>query len=311
MCKYCRNFAPPPNRGAVYLNYSICMGEVLDILKRILKGWILPANFIKYGARVRFYIQHLTLSAEYKRFLCLTTQLKNRHVGSRCFLLGAGSSISAQDISKLEGEFVISMSNTFVHPDFKKIKPKYHVVPPLMSQHSHLHSEADFILWLQDMEKSTGSAEIFFHIGDKGMIDKNFLFKNRIVHWVNYGFRDNDISKGFDLRNIPSIWSVSELALFVAVYMGFDSIYTIGIDHDWFIGSMVYFYDPQKDHKLKLTPNDLSFADSEFQMRRHAEIFSKYKQIYRLHNKIFNANSNSNHYLDVFPKVDYDSLFNK
>lgn len=237
-------------------------------------------------------------------------ELKDRHVGSRCFIFGAGSSVKEQGISKLNGEFVISVSNTFVHPDFSRIKPRYHVLPPLLRSHGRLHSEDKFVGWLRAMEVATGDADMFMHIGDWGMVERNGLFKNRIIHWVEYSVAwDQDFGAPINLMSVPPIWSVSELALTVAVYLGFDQIYLVGIDHDWFNGVLVYFYDHAKEHALRPDQSDLGFADSEFQMRRHADIFKKYKYLYSMKKNIYNANANPHHYLDVFPKVEFDSLF--
>ena len=93
------------------------------------------------------------------------------------------------------------------------------------------------------------------------------------------------------------------------MYLGFENIYLLGIDHDWFNGPLRYFYDPNTQHKMKPDAERISFADAEFQMRRHAIIFKKYKYLYALKENIYNANANPDHYLDVFPKVDYESLF--
>ena len=148
------------------------------------------------------------------------------------------------------------------------------------------------------------------HVGDRGMVEKNGLFKNRFIHWVEYSVAwDDNFDAPIDLLCVPPIWSVSELALTVAVYLGFDKIYLIGIDHDWFNGVLVYFYDHAKEHILHPDQSDLSFADSEFQMRRHASIFRKYKYLYSMKKNIYNANANPRHYLDVFPKVEFESLF--
>ena len=43
-------------------------------------------------------------------------------------------------------------------------------------------------------------------------------------------------------------------------------------------------------------------------MRRHAEIFRKYKYLRSINENIFNANATPNHYLDVFKKVNYDDI---
>lgn len=286
-------------------------------LKQFVRQWIIPSGVWHLLARIRHSQKPqpalpALLSPEEITLLKKNEELKDRHVGSRCFILGAGSSVKEQDISKLEGEFVISVSNTFVHPDFSRIKPQYHVLSPLLKSHGQLHSEEKFVGWLQAMEIATGEAEMFMHIGDREMVERNGLFKKRIIHWVEYiDAWDENFDAPINLMCVPPIWSVSELALTVAVYLGFDKIYMVGFDHDWFNGVLVYFFDHTKEHALYSPKyeSDLSIVDSEHQMRRHAYIFKKYKYLYSMKKNIYNANANPKHYLDVFPKVDYDALF--
>jgi len=284
----------------------------MNKLKQFVRQWLVPTGFWHLLAKIKSSqnLQLALLSPEDITLLKKNEELKDRHAGSRCFILGGGSSVKSQDISKLEGEFVISVSNTFVHPVYSLIKPRYHVLPPLLKSHGLLHSEEKFVGWLREMEIATGVAEMFMHIGDREMVERNGLFKNRIIHWVEYtGGWDEDFDVPIDLASVPPIWSVSELALTVAVYLGFDKIYLVGIDHDWFNGPLVYFYDHKVQHAMKPTEKQLEFADSEFQMRRHAYIFKKYKYLNSIKGNIYNANANPRHYLDVFPKVDYDAVF--
>ena len=278
--------------------------------KQFIKTWVLPLGIFNFFASTRNKIRQEFLSADSKILLKKNVQLKDRHIGSRCFILGAGSSIAKQDLKKLAGEFVISVSNTFVHPDFSVIKPKYHVLPSILQGHSTIYSQENFLVWLREMERKTLDAEMFFHIGDRGMIESNNLFKGRVIHWNEYTTCwHGDFSFPIELSNVPEIWSVSEYAITVALYLGFDEIYLLGFDHDWFNGPLVYFYDHKKQHSMKPTAEKLEFVDAEFQMRRHADIFRKYKYLYAIKGNIFNANFNPKHYLEVFPKVDYDSLF--
>jgi hypothetical protein len=281
-------------------------------LKQFIKQWMIPLGIWGLLVKINNSQQYRSawLNAEDVTLLKKNEELKDRHVGSRCFIFGAGSSVKEQDIGKLEGECVISVSNTFVHPEFSCIKPQYHVLPPLLKSHGRLHSEEKFVGWLRAMEVATGDAEMFMHLGDRGMVERNGLFKNRIIHWVEYASAwDESFDTLINLACLPPIWSVSELALTVALYLGFDKIYLVGIDHDWFNGALVYFYDHTKEHALRPDQTDLSFADSEFQMRRHADIFKKYKYLLSMKQNIYNANANPRHYLDVFPKVEFDSLF--
>lgn len=282
--------------------------------KDVIKKWVLPpgiTSVIGHLLTPPTESQPHKLSPEDMALLADTTLLKDRHKGSRCFILGAGSSVKQQDMKKMAGEFVISVSNTFVHPDFPLFRPKYHVLSPVLEAHGKLHSQEEFVIWLKDMEEKTFDAEMFFHIGDRAMIEENGLFRRRIIHWVDYSPWDEQSMPEIDLARIPDIWSVSETAITVALYLGFEQIYLLGFDHDWFNGLFVYFFDKEKEFKLHLDESKRSFADSEFQMRRHAYIFKKYKYLYSIRKNIFNANADPNSYVDVFPKVDYNSLFSE
>lgn len=276
-------------------------------LKLFIKNWLLPPAFAKIFAKP---IQPAIQSKPINDFVEKTKLIKNRHTGKRCFVLGAGSSIKQQDIKKLAGEYVISVSNTFVHPDFELIKPQYHALSHIMAGHSHLYTAEKFVEWLKEMDAKLFDAEMFMHYGDKQLIDDNKIFEKRKIHWVEYVNWDEKINPPIDPAHLPKIWSVSELAVTMAIYMGFDKIYLLGFDHDWFNGPMVYFYDKKIEHKIQPKDEDLTYVDSEYQMRRHAYIFKKYKYLYSLKKNIYNANANPNTYVDVFPKVDYDSLFN-
>lgn len=278
-------------------------------LRQFIKQWMVPPELWRLLSNLKYRAKNI--SFERGQIIRHNQALKNTQIGSRCFILGAGSSVNSQDIKKLSNEIVISVSNTFVHPDFKFVKPRYHVLPPIMQNHGNLYSEDRFVVWLKDMETATGDAEMFFHLGDKAMIERNKLFEGRVIHWVDYVNWSGNFSHQLSLNNIPKIGSVSEVAISVAVYLGFDAIYLLGIDHDWFNGLFVYFYDHKTQHAVKPDEDALPSVDSEFQMRRHADIFKKYKYLYSLKNNIYNANSDPKHYMDVFPKVEYDSLFSK
>ncbi|HSH72701.1 MAG TPA: hypothetical protein VK974_06560 [Methylophilaceae bacterium] len=281
-------------------------------LNKILANWVIPSGYLRLASKVRSgFTKSEKISAESLALLEKNKQLLNRHTGKRCFILGAGSSIAQQDLKKLAGEHVISVSNTFVHKDFSIIKPKYHVLPHLMHGHGRVYPQEKFVDWLSQMHEKTLDAEIVMHLGDKGLVDTNNLFPGRVIHWNEYTQWSGECQNEIDLAKVPSIWSVSELAITVALYLGYEKIYLLGFDHDWFNGLFVYFYDHNTDHAIKPNKENLDHVDAEFQMRRHAEMFKKYKCLYNMKANIYNANANPQHYLDVFPKVDFYSLFNQ
>jgi hypothetical protein len=283
----------------------------LHSVNKFLKQWVLPPAVNDLLQNVKGGLEYrLSLSSQDRTLLSRGEALEDRHIGKRCFVLGAGSSVSAQDLTKLEGEFVISVSNTFVHPEFLRIRPQYHVTPAILQGHGAIYELDRFVNWLREMESASGLAEMIFHIGDRPWIEKHGLFRERQIHWVRYTTVSNLSNCKINLIKLPYIHSVSEIAITLAVYMGFEKIYLLGFDHDWFNGPMVYFYDHKTQHAMQPDHKNFEWVDSEFQMRRHAEIFKKYKYLNSIKNNIFNANANASSYLDIFPKVDYQSLFN-
>ncbi|HLP97560.1 MAG TPA: hypothetical protein VK149_03845 [Sideroxyarcus sp.] len=288
------------------------METLKNKLKELAKTWAIPPGMWSILTQTSSKLASGNANRRSSANRLLLDQNKNlldKHKGERCFILGAGSSITKQDLKKLAGENVISVSNTFVHPDYPVIKPKYHVLPHIMRGHGNLYSEEKFVRWLNEMEQKTLDAEMFFHIGDKELIDNNKIFRNRVIHWNEYVEWNKNCDFPLDLSRVPAIWSVSEFAITVALYLGFDKIYLLGFDHDWFNGPLVYFYNHATQHALAPNADKLDFADSEFQMRRHADIFKKYKCLYLKKHNIYNANADQYSYVDVFPKVDFDSLF--
>jgi hypothetical protein len=277
-------------------------------LKNFVKTWMVPPGIYRMLVEFRRTgLKALFRSSEDRGLLRQATRLRNRHVGERCFIIGSGPTIRSQNLRKLKGESVISVSNTFVHPDYSYFRPRYHVTPSMLRDHSNLYSEGKFADWLREMEQATMGAEMFFHIGDRRMIESNQLFKGRTIHWIDHVMWLGDMSTALNLSRVPDVWSVSELAITIALYLGYERIYLLGFDHDWFNALHVHFYDHEKEHALR--PQNIPWADAEFQMRRHADVFQKYKYLYGIKRNIFNANANPDHYLDVFPKVEYDSLF--
>jgi hypothetical protein len=275
-----------------------------------IRKWILPPGILDLIRKILEYKKYISMSKQDKKLLKNNLEIKGIHRGSRCFVMGTGSSINNQNIKLLKDDYVICVSKAYEHADYNIIKPKYHVLPPIINSHSNVYERRDFIEWLKEIELETENAEMFFHIGDKELISENGLFKNRIIHWFDFSYLwDGDYNLPIDLAHIPVFGSVSEIAITVALYLGFDKIYIIGFDHDWFNGLFVYFYDNEKKGMRK--SKNIDHIDSEYQMRRHAEIFKKYKYLLSVKNNIYNANFDSKTYVDVFPKVNYNDLFER
>ena len=280
-------------------------------MRKCLKEYFFPPAMYKFlthlKSSIRSFIKYS--ATDFKK----NEEIRNIHGSQRCFILGTGPSLKDQDLTLLENEIVIGVSGLFNHKDIAVIKPNYYVLAPVFEYHLKYNKEETYINWLKAMDDALpNDVVMIIHIGDKKYIEKSKIFKKKKIYWVKYAPWDGETISKLNLSKIPNIKSVSETAIYVALYLGFEKIYLLGFDHNWFDDLHVYF-DTEKYNKHFETTGDAAAKkfgfDSEFQMLRHAQMFKKYKKLYALKKNIYNANANTDSYVDTFPKVSYESLF--
>jgi hypothetical protein len=66
-----------------------------------------------------------------QRLAAPNTALKFRHQGQRAFILCNGPTTLRQNLLPLAGELVFSVSSGYLHPDYDRIKPRYHCIPQI------------------------------------------------------------------------------------------------------------------------------------------------------------------------------------
>jgi hypothetical protein len=289
-------------------------------LKEVMKGlayWTIPPAIQKAAVQVWKRVRHPNTGSpdpDRDRVLALNHRWDDRHAGGqRCFIMASGPSIRQQDLKLLRGETCISVSNSFVHEDYPVFRPRYHCVPDI-GGHTHI-TEADAVRWLGEMEKRTHDAVLFFSYRDRELIQAHGLFKDRQVHYVYFSGSWDRMDSDVDLtRALPGVQSVSVMAISLAVFMGFKRIYLLGCDHNWLnhFGTSQHFYE-SKDHAIMSRPNYDEWADTDVEehLAIYKTLWGQYKKIRSLARarsiEIYNATPGS--MLDVFPRVQYESLF--
>jgi len=276
-----------------------------ESLKKIAY-WLVPPGFQHLCSNVRISCLFLD-TASIKQNI----ELKNIHRNERCFILATGPSIKNQDLKLLKDETCIAASNFFVHPDYSIIKPKYYCAAPY---HLPITEEA-WQKWLGELDKSTGNTKLFFGLSDNERNLKNNHFTNRDIYFLNFsGSFESSLVNGIDLTcAVPAPQSVSVMALEIALYMGFSQIYLLGCDHDWILhyGKSVHFYNENNHTLVNCGYNEFEGSDLENQFECDLNLWRQYKYLKRIaENKqiqIFNATSGG--LLDVFPRIQYETLF--
>ncbi len=281
-------------------------------MKDFIRNWLIPPKVLKYIISIKNVIEKRNYS---KELFDKNKELKDIHITDRCFVIGLGNSINKQDLKLLKNEIVIGVSGLFTHKDIKDFMPSYYVLSPVFKNHLKYNKAENYISWLKAMDEVLDDKVIMIiHVSDKKYINENNIFENKEIYWDDYVQWNGDNINDFQLHTIPNINSVSEVALSIALYLGFQKIYMLGFDHTWYEKYDNHFDNEKVFKYFKKTQRDLNKEfkwDSELHMRNHAEIFKKYKALYQIKRNIFNANADKNTYVDTFPKEKYEHLFRK
>lgn len=228
---------------------------------------------------------------------------KNRYQGRRCFLIGNGPSLRADDLTKLHeaGEITFGFNRIYNIFDQTPWRPTFYISQDekMLSGCADVVNGLDLPVkfipiqmdWWHDIHID-GAA--LFNIIDQKMEDPR-----------EFSFSD-DIASGI-YNSSTGMYTAAQMA----AYMGFTEIYFIGVDHHFHIsqnnkGEIVvdntakdYFTDKYNEDKASLfIPNTEKSTLTYVAMKDHCE---------RRGIRVFNATRGGK--LEVFRRVDFDSLF--
>ncbi len=250
--------------------------------------------------RMRKYI----VSLKNRKYLQRNSELKDAYKGKRAFILACGPSINSQDLSPLAGEFCVSVSNFFVHKDFKAIKPAYHIFAESHTPITDDQMEA----WFNDAEAHFSDRQkVVVAVGDRYIVEGRKLFQKSDVYYYDLnGYHTMRPSETIDFtKRIPTIQTVAHQAIYLAMYSGATEIYLLGFDHDTILhlGQDRHFYQKNDSALMQKGLNALT-TDWGAQFVAYARLWELYRALKKnaeRHNvKIVNVTPGS--LLDVFPR---------
>jgi hypothetical protein len=239
--------------------------------------------------------------------------LRGRHAGARCFILCTGPSVRKQDLRRLAGELVISVSSAYLHPDFRNFKPAYHCVPQITYGRM---TEDDVIKWFRDMHEHLRDAELVLSRSERALVESRKLFESRTVHYLHFD-GDRDYSNAGAIPDLdgplPGPQSVPIMALMLALYLGCRTIYLLGTEHDHFItGTYSYFYDrsPVSGKDLSVDGKGNVVLSRYDELNAFARLWRQYRWLRlcaeRAGATIYNATAGGA--LDEFERADFAAL---
>ncbi len=264
--------------------------------------------------------KELEPEAVYKEFLKDNVRFKDCHRGERLFIVGNAPGISLLNLLHLKDEETMVVSNFYLHKDFDHIKPKYYCFAPFYYDHKgndeFLHN------WISEVFSHGQDISYFFALRDKRIIDGIKAAEEKNIHYLALRMLQNekyfnDIFTEIDLtKTIMGVRSVPVMCLQIALYMGFSEIYLIGIEHSYLVTNEYHYFFDKKDSMIEDTDPTVSKDGKVIIPFREGLVdtfylWDEYKTLKRIAErkgiKIFNASVGG--ILDIFERVDYNSLF--
>lgn len=236
--------------------------------------------------------------------------LHNKFKGQRCFIVGNGPSLNKLDLSLLKDENSFAVNGIFYKTREMGYKPTFYVV-----EDRHVMKDN-----IEEINKYDCDYK-FFPTAYKKQVTN---FKNTIFFNMDVGFYVEE-SKYFEKsrfskdcsEDIYCGQSVTFINLQLAYYLGFSEIYLIGMDFSYAIPESAKLI---KGAVIESTEDDINHFHPDYfgkGKKWHDPKLHNVLQSYKLHKKIFEEdgrkiyNATSGGKLELFDRVDYNSLFQK
>jgi glycosyltransferase involved in cell wall biosynthesis len=230
--------------------------------------------------------------------------LANKYAGRRAFIIGNGPSLNKLDMTKLKGEITFGVNSIFYNFDKMGFKPTFYVVEDKLVA----EDRAKEINELDGMTKIFGQYTKKYKLQDRDDV----IWANVIVDYEKYPDFPH-----FSENAAACLWvggTVSYLCMQLAYYMGLSEVYLVGFDHNYVIPA-----DANMDGTIITSASDdpNHFHPEYFGkgkrwhdpcLERMELAYHRAKQVYEQNGrKIYNATVGGK--LDIFPRVDYNRLF--
>jgi hypothetical protein len=239
--------------------------------------------------------------------------LRDRHRDrGRCFVIGNGPSLGKMDLRPLAHEITIAANSFYKHPHAAQLDLKY-----LCSADPRFFvDEPRAVEWHRLIEHHLPTTILLMNPAIFPLMQRHGLYEAHTVHVYENGIKARHADQvRFDLTKPLNvgITTGSQLAIPLAIYLGFTEIYLIGFDCNWLEShtSSYHFYDKHElwkefdsvksDDRIDRYETVLTSTLREF--NSHALIAERSRQ---LGIRIVNATAGG--LLDTYPRARYEDV---
>lgn len=227
----------------------------------------------------------------------LIGKYKGIHEGKRCFIVATGPSLTYSDLESLKNEYTFSVNSIFLLLENTDWRPTYYV---FVDAYGYKTLSKQYGFNCGDIPSD--AAFIHYRIKPKTLTGKERFC---LIH---YGNHTTKRMKHKEIKNHPDpavciydAFTVTNMAIDLAIYMGFKEIYLVGVDCD---------YQGSKRHVVETEIDKKRISN----MKREVELMltgyaGKKDLADRLDVGIFNATRGGK--LEIFPRVSLDDILGR
>lgn len=180
-----------------------------------------------YG-KIRNIVRYRKIPREvYKLSNNRILEYKNKFQGRRCFIIGNGPSLKAEDLELLKDEICFASNKIYKIYDQTSWRAKFYCV-----QDFAVATEMD-----QEIKIAMDQAEASFFRMDKHELLEQLVIEreNAMMVPLKWYLNDNKETRFSDDARLYLYdgTTVTYMAMQLAAYMGFEKIYFIGVDHNY------------------------------------------------------------------------------
>ena len=243
-----------------------------------------------------FYYRKKYRQENYAQFF---DKIHNSKVGKRCFIIGNGPSLKASDLDKIVDEDCFAANCIFLIFPQTPWRPTYYTIG---DRYAKITSEQ-----LEDV----GADTIF--LGDYFCRFNDVWANNAVCLHQHIQLSDKNCKVSPDIsKYVTNCATVSFLSMQVAAYMGYSEIYLLGFDHNYkreFTRSgAVVVTGASRSHFFEETDTSVKPEDVIGEMNGMTRAYEAFRDYAKEHG-ITVKNATRGGKLEVFERVDFDSLF--
>lgn len=227
--------------------------------------------------------------------------LKNRHEGKRCFIIGNGPSLKTMDLAPLRNEVTIGCNGLFLMLDHMGFTPTFYTCEDTLVAEDRRN----------ELNALKGTTKVW-------PMDVRYCLKpDGDTVYCNFLRRYGSVPRFTDdfVRRVFWGGTVTFFSLQLAYFIGAREIYLVGIDHNYQAHTAK---DELKGYEITSRSQDVNHFHPDYfgpGYRWHVPQVERMERSYVVAKSFADANScrilnaTAGGKLEVFPRVDYRSLF--